>query len=486
MKSLNEILKNIKYLQVVGPTSMQINEIQFDSRKLAKNDLFVAVSGTQNDGHQFIDAAIKLGARCIVCEQMPHVLNKETCYIQVKNSAHTLGLLASAFYNFPSKKLKLVGITGTNGKTSTVTMLFNLFRSLGYSVGLLSTVVNKINEKEIASTHTTPDPLQLNALLAQMVEAGCEYCFIEVSSHAIVQERIAGLQFTGAVFSNITHDHLDFHKTFEAYIKAKKKFFDDLNKNAFALYNIDDKNGSVMVQNSKAKKCSYALRNLADYKVRIIENRFDGLLLEICGMEVWIPLVGSFNAYNILAVYATAMELGADSIETLTILSKIKTAEGRFETMVSKDDKVAIVDYAHTPDALKNVLETIQEIRQYGQQIITVVGAGGNRDPLKRPEMGRIAAALSDKVILTSDNPRNEEPEGIIKQMEAGVNSVDQHKVISITNRREAIKTACLLAGKGSILLIAGKGHEKYQEIKGVKHHFDDKEQLTEFLNLEN
>lgn len=485
MMKLRDIIGSIEIISKIGNEEILIHEICFDSRKAGKGDLFVAVSGTQVDGHNFISQVIENGVVCVVCEILPNEINPKVCYYQVKDSAKTLGQLASNFFDNPSTKLKLVGITGTNGKTSTVTMLFNLFRSLGYHVGLLSTVSNRIDNEEIKATHTTPDAIQLNALLQKMTNAGCEYCFMEVSSHSIIQERIAGLHFTGAAFSNITHDHLDFHKTFDAYIKAKKQFFDQLPSSSFALTNVDDKNGLVMLQNTKATKKTYGVKNMADYKAKILANLFDGLQLTINEKEVWIPLVGSFNAYNIMAVYSIAMELGATDIEVLTILSNIKTAEGRFETFRSKDEIVAIVDYAHTPDALKNVLETINEIRELGEDIITVVGAGGDRDPMKRPEMARISAALSDRVILTSDNPRSEEPEEILRQMEVGVNPTDKRKVLSILNRREAIKTACALAKKGDIILVAGKGHEKYQEIKGVRHHFNDKEVIKEFLTID-
>lgn len=485
MKELKKILKNQHIIEIFGSDNISINSIQFDSRKVESGDMFIAISGTQVDGHQFIERVIEQGAVAIICETKPEILHKNICYILVKESSKALGIAASNYFDNPSSKIKLVGITGTNGKTSTATMSFNLFRTLGYHVGLLSTVENRIDADIIPSTHTTPDAIQLNSLLNQMLQRGCDYCFMEVSSHSVIQERIAGLEFTGGLFSNITHDHLDFHKTFDAYIKAKKQFFDQLSASAFAITNVDDRNGLVMLQNTKAQKKTYGIKNMADYKAKIIANLFDGLHLTINEKEVWMPLVGSFNAYNLLAVYSIAMELGANELEVLTILSKIKTAEGRFETYKSKNDIVAIVDYAHTPDALKNVLETIHEIRETGEDIITVVGAGGDRDPMKRPEMARISAALSDRLILTSDNPRSEEPESIITQMEAGINPADRRKSISIVNRKEAIKTACALAKPGDIILVAGKGHEKYQEIKGVKHHFDDKEIIKEFLTID-
>lgn len=484
MINLNDILGNIAVVKVIEGKTSLFNNIQFDSRKVSKDDLFVAVNGTQVDGHKFINSCIEQGACIIVCETLPQELHPEICYVQVENSAAVLGKLASNFYGNPSSKLKLIGITGTNGKTSTVTMLFNLFRALGYHVGLLSTVANRIDETEIKATHTTPDAIQLNALLNEMVDVGCEYCFMEVSSHAIVQERISGLEFTGAIFSNITHDHLDFHKTFKEYIRAKKKFFDDLPFTAFALVNFDDKNGEIMLQNTKANKKSYGIRSMCDYNARIIENDFSGLHLYINNKDLWVPLVGEFNAYNLLAVYATAMEVGANELEVLQELSQIETAEGRFEFVPGSEGINAIVDYAHTPDALLNVINTINDIRGGAGHLITVVGAGGDRDKTKRPEMAAIAADKSDRLILTSDNPRTENPEAILDDMEAGV-TVDRKKItLRISNRKEAIKTAFALAQKGDIILIAGKGHEKYQEINGVRHHFDDKEIIRELITI--
>ena len=459
-----------------------ISNLSFDSRKIETNGLFIATKGTQSDAHQYISETIKKGAIAIVCEDLPEKLNENTTYIKVKNSSYALGEIASSFYDYPSENIKLVGITGTNGKTTTVTLLFNLFRNLGYNVGLLSTISNRINDTKIASTHTTPDAIQLNALLKQMVEKGCSHCFMEVSSHAIIQNRIAGITFLGAIFSNITHDHLDFHKTFAEYIKAKKIFFDKLSNNAFALTNIDDKNGKVMIQNTKASKYSYSLQTMADFKCRIIENELYGLFLNIDGIETSTKLVGNFNAYNILAVYATAILLGEDKIEVLKQLSNLNTAEGRFEYIKSKNNITAIVDYAHTPDALLNVLKTIETIRTKNEQLITVVGAGGNRDAQKRPIMAKIACEMSDILILTSDNPRDENPEDILHQMEEGIDISQKRKVLTILNRKEAIKTACAMAKSGDVILVAGKGHEKYQEIKGIKHHFDDKEILIEFL----
>ena len=485
MKLLTDILYTVSPIEIIGDSNIEINQIHFDSRNIASGDLFVAVNGTQVDGHRFIAQCIEAGVNAIVCENVPEKLNKDVTYIKVSNSAEALGVLSSNFYEQPSSKLKLIGITGTNGKTSTVTMLFNLFRSLGYQVGMLSTVSNRIGDNEIKATHTTPDAIQLNALLQEMVDAGCDYCFMEVSSHAIVQYRTSGLDFDGAIFSNITHDHLDFHKTFNEYIKAKKGFFDSLKKEAFALTNIDDKNGMVMLQNTKATKLTYGLNALANYKARIIENSFSGLHLELNNTELYVPVVGKFNAYNILAVYATAMELGADEMEVLQELSKISTAEGRFEYLQSTEGVFAIVDYAHTPDALKNVLNTINDVRGGNEQLICVVGAGGDRDKTKRPEMAEIAAELSNRIILTSDNPRTENPEEILNDMEAGVPADLKRITLRISDRREAIRTAVALAQPGDIVLVAGKGHEKYQEINGVRHHFDDKEILTELLIID-
>jgi UDP-N-acetylmuramoyl-L-alanyl-D-glutamate--2,6-diaminopimelate ligase len=482
LRNLADIIRNCGVVQIIGNTDVEIKTLSFDSRKIEIDSMFIAVKGTQADGHNFISQTIEKGAIAIVCEDVPSALHPKVTYIQVKNTAFALGEIASDFYGRPSEKLKLVGITGTNGKTTTVTLLFNLFRSLGYNVGLLSTIANRINETEITSTHTTPDAIQLNALLAEMLEKGCTHCFMEVSSHAVVQNRIAGLYFTAAIFSNITHDHLDFHKTFAEYIKAKKLFFDMLPSEAFALTNIDDKNGSVMLQNTKATKYTYSLQSMADFKCRIIENELHGLFLNIDGVETSTKLVGSFNAYNLLAIYATAILLGEDKIEVLRELSNLNTAEGRFDYIKSKNNITAIVDYAHTPDALLNVLKTIEAIRTKTEQLITVVGAGGNRDAQKRPIMAKIASEMSDKLILTSDNPRDENPEDILQQMEAGIDITMKRKVLTIINRKEAIKTACAMAQSGDIILVAGKGHEKYQEVKGVKHHFDDKEILTEFL----
>ena len=484
MKLLSDILYKVKLEEIIGSTHVAISSIVFDSRKVKKDSLFVATKGAADDGHIYIQKAIELGAIAIVCEEIPKDKNDQITYVKVADSTYALGVMACNYYDNPSEKLKLVGITGTNGKTTTVTLLFNLFKSLGYSVGLLSTVQNKINNTVIPSTHTTPDAITLNELLFKMEEQGCEFVFMEVSSHAIVQNRIAGINFTGALFSNITHDHLDYHKTFDEYIKAKKQFFNLLPSTAFALTNRDDKNGMVMLQNTKANKYTYALKNIADYKCKIIESHLNGLLLNIDNHEVWVKLIGTFNAYNILSVYATAVLLKQDITSVLTALSNLNSVEGRFQYVKSPNGVIGIIDYAHTPDALKNVLETVKEIRSGSEQVITLVGCGGDRDSAKRPIMAAIACEYSNKVILTSDNPRTEDPEEILNQMQAGINPVDLKKVLRITDRREAIKIACSFSSKGDIILIAGKGHEKYQEIKGVKHDFDDLEILKETIKI--
>ncbi len=482
MKLLSDILYKVRLEEVVGSTHMAISSVAFDSRKVKKDSLFVATRGTASDGHHYIELAIEAGAIAILCEEFPESRKENITYIKVADSSYSLGIIACNFFDNPSEKLKVVGVTGTNGKTTTVTLLFNLFRALGYSVGLLSTVQNKINATVIPATHTTPDSLALNELLAMMVEQGCEYVFMEVSSHAVVQHRISGLNFAGAVFSNITHDHLDYHKTFEEYIKAKKGFFDQLSSGAFALVNKDDRNGLVMLQNTKAEKHTYALKNVADFKCRIIENHLAGLFLNIDGQDIWVKLIGTFNAYNVLAVYATAVLLKQDKTNVLTALSNLNSVEGRFQYVKSANGVIGIVDYAHTPDALKNVLETIKDIRNGNESVITLVGCGGDRDAAKRPVMAAIACEYSDRVILTSDNPRSEDPEAILDQMQKGVNPNHAKKTLRITDRKEAIRTACSLSKKGDIILIAGKGHEKYQEIKGVKHHFDDMEILKETI----
>jgi UDP-N-acetylmuramoyl-L-alanyl-D-glutamate--2,6-diaminopimelate ligase len=477
---LSEILYKVSLQAVSGKTDIEINKIVFDSRQIEKGSLFVAIGGTQVDGHQFIMKAIEMGASAILCEHLPESLNEEITYIQVENSACAMGFAAANFYQHPSKKLKLVGVTGTNGKTSIATLLFRLFRRLGYRCGLLSTVQNQIDDDVIPSTHTTPDSVKVNELLADMVQKGVSYCFMEVSSHAVVQERITGLEFVGGIFTNLTHDHLDFHGTVDNYIKAKKGFFDQLPASAFALVNTDDKVGKVMLQNTAARKETYSLKNIGTFKGKVLACGLLGLQMEIDNKEVWFKLIGSFNAYNLLGVYGAAILLGEDSDEVLMQLSDIQPPAGRFEQVVSKKNIVGIVDYAHTPDALKNVLETIVDLREGNQQIITVVGCGGNRDTTKRPVMAEIACKMSDKVILTSDNPRNENPMDILAEMQKGIPAIHFKKTETIEDRHEAILAAVKMAKQEDIILVAGKGHETYQEIKGVKHHFDDKEVLRE------
>jgi UDP-N-acetylmuramoyl-L-alanyl-D-glutamate--2,6-diaminopimelate ligase len=483
VKVLNDILKEVHIIAKDGNLNISVRDIIFDSRKVIPGCLFVAVKGTQTDGHQYINQAVEKGAAAIICEKLPEKTAGNIAYVVVKNSAETLGLVASAFYNYPSSKIKLIGVTGTNGKTTTVTLLYNLVRKLGHKAGLLSTVRNYINDNVIEATHTTPDAVQINHLLDKMVQSGCDYCFMEVSSHAIDQHRISGLDFAGAVFTNITHDHLDYHKTFADYLKAKKKFFDDLKPESFALINTDDKNGRVMVQNTHARVKTYGIKTAADFKAKIIESHFEGSLLRIDNTDVWTYFVGTFNAYNLLSVYATALMSGLNSAEILTTLSLLKPVEGRFETFRSQHGITAIVDYAHTPDALFNVLNTINHIRKKEQDLITVVGAGGDRDKTKRPQMAKIAATNSNKVILTSDNPRTEDPNQIIEDMKTGLQNEDRKKTIAITDRKEAIRAACLLAKKNDIILVAGKGHETYQEVNGVKHHFDDREIIKQTFN---
>lgn len=479
MELLSGLLNGLSIQQRVNEKDVQINQIEFDSRKVCQGTLFVAQRGVVSDGHDYLDSAISNGAVAVVVEELPQNINDEVVYIQVENSSYALGILAKNYFHDPSSKLKLVGITGTNGKTTTATLSYDLFSSLGYCCGLISTIVNKIAGKNFPTERTTPDVLSLNKLLLEMVEAKCEFVFMEVSSHAVVQHRIAGLSFFGGVFSNITHDHLDYHKTFTNYINAKKGFFDSLSSKAFALTNIDDKNGEKMVESTKAQKYTYSLNRLADYKTKIVENCFEGLLLNINGKDVNTMLVGRFNAYNLTAIYAIARLCGLNDQETLVGLSKLKAAAGRFEPHYLKNGATAIVDYAHTPDALENVLSTINSIRTTGV-LVTVVGCGGDRDKTKRPQMASIAQKSSDILILTSDNPRTESPESILKDMSSGINDFD--KVFTITDRREAIKLAAQLTkGKGDIILIAGKGHETYQEINGVKHHFDDKEEVAKY-----
>lgn len=485
MASLQQILYKVNIHSVVGTTDIEINDLQIDSRKANAGSCFIAVKGTISDGHNFIDTAIANGASAIVCENNPAVLNENIHYVIVEDSAIAAGIMAHNFFGRVTEKITLVGVTGTNGKTTIATLLFKLFSSLGYKSGLISTVQNQIGDKVIAATHTTPNPIELNKLIANMYAEGCSHVFMEVSSHAIHQHRVEGLQFAGGIFSNITHDHLDYHKTFEEYIRVKKSFFDSLPSASFALSNADDKRGIVMLQNTRAKKYLYSLKVMADFKGRIIEDSLLGLELMINDIEVHFRLIGTFNAYNLLAVYGAAICLGEDKEKVLKILSNTTGAEGRFDYMVSPNEKItAIVDYAHTPDALLNVLATIKNLRQGEQKIISVVGCGGNRDRTKRPEMAEVACEYSDKIILTSDNPRNEDPAEIIKEMEKGIPVTARKKCISITDRREAIKTAITLAQKQDIILVAGKGHEKYQEVKGVKNHFDDKEVLSEMFQL--
>lgn len=482
MTRLNDIIGATEISVLSGSKDVAVAGITSDSRKAAEGVLFVAVKGTRADGHDFVAQVIEQGCSVIVVERVLQVPAAVT-QIVVQDTSKALGELAHAFYGFPSKQLTLVGITGTNGKTTCATLLHALFSGLGYKVGLLSTVVNKIGDEEVPATHTTPDPVALNALLADMVAEGCSHCFMEVSSHAVDQQRIAGLQFQVAAFTNITHDHLDYHKTFRAYIQAKKAFFDTLPKGAVALINADDRNGMVMVQNTRASVSTFALKSHADIMVKVLENGFSGLVLTINGTEVWTRLIGDFNAYNLAVVYGVAKLLGEDATEVLTVMSRLDSVDGRFQFTRSQGGITAIVDYAHTPDALENVLKTIGNIRTRNEQVITVVGCGGDRDALKRPEMARIACELSDKVILTSDNPRSEEPEAIIAEMEQGVEAQHFMKVLAITDREQAIKTAVSLAKPGDIVLVAGKGHEKYQEIKGVKHPFDDFALVETYFN---
>lgn len=482
---LDELIKHVPITSVRGGTDLEVSDFHFDSRKITAGTMFVAVKGVQTDGHKFIDKAIDNGASAIICEQLPEQLADKVTYLIVQDSQAALADIAAAFYGFPATKLKIVGITGTNGKTTTVTLLHRLFTAMGHTCGLVSTIRYVVGEQVLASSHTTPDPKKLQALFAEMVKAGCSHCFMEVSSHALVQDRVKNVPFDIAVFTNITHDHLDYHGDFKGYIQAKKLLFDQLGKEATALINHDDKNGKVMVQNTSGKVKTFALKRMADYKARIIDNTFEGLFLDIADREVWCKMTGSFNAYNLLTAYAVAMELGLEQEQVLLRLSELSGADGRFETLRSgKSQLIAIVDYAHTPDALKNVLQTINDINQHNANIITVVGCGGDRDITKRPRMAAIATAYSDQVLLTSDNPRSEEPDEIIEQMYKGVQKGHQKKVLRITNRREAIKTACQLASAGDIILVAGKGHEDYQEIKGVKHPFDDKKVLKEIFEM--
>ena len=480
--ALKEIVYKVAIEAVKGSTDIAINKLEFDSRNIVANDVFVAIRGTVSNGHDFIDKAIELGAAAIICDTFPEVAQKGITYIQVKDTNKALAFMAANYYGDPSLKLKLVGITGTNGKTTIASLLYQLFKKAGFKVGLLSTVKILVDDQEFNATHTTPDSITINMYLSAMVDAGVDYCFMEVSSHGIHQKRTEALHFAGGVFTNLSHDHLDYHPTFAEYRDVKKSFFDNLPKTAFVLSNIDDKNGQVMLQNTLAKKCTYALKTYADYKAQILENQLSGLLLKINGNEVWVKLIGTFNAYNLLAIYGTAVELGMESLEVLRLLSLLESVSGRFQFIVSNTNITAIVDYAHTPDALENVLKTINDIRTKNEQLITVIGCGGNRDKTKRPVMAGIATELSDKTILTSDNPRNENPETIINEMEQGIAPQNFKKSLSITDRKQAIKTACQLAQANDIILIAGKGHETYQEVNGVRHHFDDMETVKEIL----
>ena len=482
---LQDILYKVSIRSVKSNTNIEINGLHIDSRKVKPGDCFIALKGTKTDGQEFIASAIEKGATTIICEVLPSVIKDDITYVQIDNAAEAAGYMSHNFYGEPSLKLKLVGVTGTNGKTTIVTLLWKLFTALGYKCGLISTVQNQIGDKIIEATHTTPDAVNLNGLLKQMVDEGCTYVFMECSSHAIHQGRITGLQFSAALFSNITHDHLDYHKTFDEYIRVKKSWFDELPSTAFAISNADDKRGAVMLQNTNAKKYFYSLKTMADFKGKILDNSLDGLHMTVNEKEVYFRLIGEFNAYNLLAVYGAAVCLGEEKDTVLQVLSSLDGAEGRFDYMVSKIEKVkGIVDYAHTPDALLNVLATIKNLRKGNEQVITVVGCGGDRDKTKRPVMAEVACEYSDKVILTSDNPRSEDPLEILKDMQAGVNAAAKKKVISIADRKEAIKTAVSLAGTDDIVLIAGKGHEKYQDIKGVKYDFDDKKILNEMFEL--
>ena len=480
---LNELLKNIQPIEIYGKTEVEISGINIDSRLIEAGHLFVAMRGTQTDGHAYIPTAIEKGAMAVLCETLPENLNENITYIQIKDCEDAVGKVATTFYGNPTSKMELVGVTGTNGKTTIATLLYNTFRYFGYKVGLISTVCNYIDDQAIPATHTTPDPITLNRLLGQMADAGCKYVFMEVSSHAVAQKRISGLKFSGGIFTNLTRDHLDYHKTVDNYLKAKKKFFDDMPKEAFCLTNLDDKNGLVMTQNTRANVYTYSLRSLSDFKGKIIENHFEGMLLDFNNRELAVQFIGKFNASNLLAVFGAATLLGKKEEDVLIALSTLRPVAGRFETIRSSKGYTAIVDYAHTPDALVNVLNAIHGVLEGKGKVITVCGAGGNRDKGKRPIMAKEAARMSDRVIITSDNPRFEEPQEIINDMLAGLDNDDIRKTISIIDRREAIKTACFLAQANDVILVAGKGHENYQEVKGVKHHFDDKEELEHFMN---
>jgi UDP-N-acetylmuramoyl-L-alanyl-D-glutamate--2,6-diaminopimelate ligase len=485
MRHLRDILGKVEVVEIIGTVDREIHSLEYDSRKVGPGSLYFAVRGTTSDGHRYISDAVYAGAVAVVCEKIPEQSDRNTTYIRVADSAIAKAVMASNYFGDPSVKLNLTGVTGTNGKTTIVTVLHQLFGKLGYKAGLISTIRNKIGDNSFPSTHTTPDPIELNELLSRMVEEGCTHCFIEVSSHAVVQQRIKGLTFQGGIFTNLTHDHLDYHQTFDAYLKAKKSFFDALPSGSFALVNKDDRNGMVMVQNTAAKVFTCSLQSMADFRCRILDNQFQGLQLNMDGVECWFMLIGSFNAYNMLSAYAAAVLLGEDKQEVLRALSGCDPVDGRFNYFRTRDNIIAIVDYAHTPDALQNVLETIRLIRTPNEQIITVVGAGGDRDSAKRPVMAKIACNFSDRVILTSDNPRSEKPEAILDDMKKGVEPQFAKNVLEIANRKEAIKTACALAQPGDIILVAGKGHETYQEIKGVKYPFDDKQVLREVFGME-
>jgi UDP-N-acetylmuramoyl-L-alanyl-D-glutamate--2,6-diaminopimelate ligase len=484
VKKVEEILKGIKVVSVTGSTDSSVTDIQSDSRRVSRGSLFVAVRGQHNDGHDFIETAISAGASCIICETLPAAPDKNICWIKTDDSARALGLAVSNFFNNPSSVLKLVGVTGTNGKTTIATLLYRIFRRLGYKCGLFSTVCNYINDRELPATHTTPDPVQLNTLLASMAEEGCDFAFMEVSSHSAHQQRIAGLRFAGGIFTNLTHDHLDYHLTFENYLAAKKSFFDSLTADAFALVNADDRNGKVMLQNCSARPYTFSVRGMADFRCRIIEQDFGGMELRIDGSEIWTRFIGDYNASNLLAVYAASVLLGGSKEEVITILSDMEPVTGRLDVIKSPDGITGIVDYAHTPDALLNVIGTINRLRRGDAKLITVVGAGGDRDRTKRPEMASISAEGSSRAILTSDNPRTEDPEKILDDMEAGIAAEMKARVLRITDRREAIKAAVMLAEPGDVILVAGKGHEPYQEIMGVRYHFDDREELRKAFKI--
>ncbi|MBP9186577.1 MAG: UDP-N-acetylmuramoyl-L-alanyl-D-glutamate--2,6-diaminopimelate ligase [Bacteroidia bacterium] len=484
MNTIKDLIQFVPNAQVIGNNLTTVLHLTYNSREVGEGSMFFAIKGTQVDGHNYINEVIEKGVAAVVCEELPKEINSTVTYIKVNNTSEAMGKIAAAFYDNPSKKLKLIAITGTNGKTTVATLLFRLFRSFGHHVGLLSTVQNQIDETVIPATHTTPDSIKINELLEHMVDNGCEYAFIEASSHAIHQNRISGLHIAGAVFTNITHDHLDYHHTFSNYINAKKKLFDDISDEAFALTNKDDKNGMVMLQNTKAIRYTYSLKSIADFKAKIIESDFSGMLLNIDEQEAWFRLVGNFNAYNLLAAYGTAFLLGKEKLEIIQHLSNIEAVKGRFEYVRSENGVIAIIDYAHTPDALKNILETINELRNKNEQLITIVGCGGNRDAAKRPIMADIASQHSTKVIFTSDNPRDENPDAILDEMQQGVKPLHYKKTLRISERKEAIKAAIASAKKGDIILVAGKGHENYQEIKGVKHHFDDRETVLELFEL--